>query len=213
MPGPYPYNNNIPQPNDQLSVSQGDLLTNFQAIANFLNENHVDFAQADAGKHKWVTFPRQPAVPAIFGTDTALFNMVPAAPAPLTGISETFVHKFVAAGTLAIDIPFTASVLSYSNPLPAQESYGWTYLPSGIILKWGTVNVVAGFNGPLNYDNVVSPSIPAFQNVFQVFLTPLNAGLILSITSHLVSWTNTTFTCEVNTPAANTKLNFLAIGY
>jgi hypothetical protein len=57
------YQANIPQPGDLLSQSQSDLLNNFMALQTLIDINHVDFASGDQGKHKWVTFPVQGAIP------------------------------------------------------------------------------------------------------------------------------------------------------
>lgn len=52
---------NIPQPLDDLSVSQGDLLTNFGQLNTQFAVNHVPFndSSSDKGKHKFVTYVEQ----------------------------------------------------------------------------------------------------------------------------------------------------------
>jgi|GEM_PF-2304284 len=60
------YNPDIPQPNDDMSLSQGDLLTNFTDLNNVygVNGDHVAFdAAADRGKHNKTTFPSLGAAP------------------------------------------------------------------------------------------------------------------------------------------------------
>ena len=52
-----PYQNNIPQPTDQLSVSQGDLLNNFASIYTLIGVNHVQFDASGQGKHFFAEFP------------------------------------------------------------------------------------------------------------------------------------------------------------
>ena len=51
----------IPQPKDPLSVSQGDLLTNFTQLNTQFGVNHVAFddAGANKGKHAFATFVEQ----------------------------------------------------------------------------------------------------------------------------------------------------------
>lgn len=45
----------IPNPNDLISVSQGQLKDNFQANKNTFDVDHVDFNATGAGRHKFVT--------------------------------------------------------------------------------------------------------------------------------------------------------------
>ena len=126
-----PYQADIPQPTDQLSKSQSDLLANFRSINTWCNVNHVNFnAGADAGKHKWVTFPREAVVPTPpFGaSELSLYNILNAT----SGVSELYVQKGVAAG-----IPFTLS-------RSVAASTGWTYLPSGMKIVWGQDTIAGG---------------------------------------------------------------------
>jgi len=58
------FNQNIPQPNDDMSDSQGDLLTNFQQLNTQFGVNHVSFdAAADSGKHNFCSFVEQASDP------------------------------------------------------------------------------------------------------------------------------------------------------
>ena len=65
------YDPDIPQPRDDLSVSQGELLANFQDLNTQFSINHValDDTTGDAGKHKFVTFVQQPGVPETKGDE------------------------------------------------------------------------------------------------------------------------------------------------
>lgn len=55
------YDPQIPQPGDDLSVSQQDLLDNFTSLDTIFGENHVLFSSGSAnkGKHKHVAFVSQ----------------------------------------------------------------------------------------------------------------------------------------------------------
>ncbi len=134
---------NIPQPNDRLRTSQGDLLGNFQASAGglgtMLNPNQG-----------YIQFPNQGAVPTLTGSQPGFFAKLTAAPQPVTGVSELFVNKNVQ-GLAFRQIPMTASILS-TNATPVTANPGWTYLPSGIILQWGTANIADNSNlAPVNF--------------------------------------------------------------
>lgn len=115
------YNQNIPQPADQLKNSQPQILGNFQEINTALNVNHVGFNVADEGKHKFLQMPRQGGSPTTAGTDLGLFALIGAN----SGVSELNFRR-QADGEV---IPFTEGLLA--NP-------GWTILPSGLLVKWGS---------------------------------------------------------------------------
>ncbi len=153
---------NIPQANDQLRISQGDILGNFGAINSYVGVNHVPFnTGVDDGKHNVVTMTEQTALPAFLPTETAIYNTVDL----ITNINQTFVHTKTLAGSA--DIPFTASFLGTHAPL--NDADGWTYLPSGILIKWTYLSGPGGlnsFNVPFGANNG-----PAFTNIFAVSLT------------------------------------------
>ena len=151
------YQNNIPQANQRLKDSQSDLLANFQAIQTLLAVNHGIFGAADEGKHKWVTFPVQVGAPAFGAGEDGLYNRLYAT----TNLNELHVHKQTSAGT--VEIPMTASILS-TNANPGLNVSGWTYLPSGVLLKWGqgTANGSTAFTFP------VAATIPVFTNVMSM---------------------------------------------
>jgi hypothetical protein len=154
------YNNSIPQPGDRLKDSQPQVLANFAAIQALIDVNHSIFGDAEEGKHKWITLPVQPAAPALAG-DNGFYNKLYAA----TAKNETYIHGQKSAGTT--DIPFTASILS--NSVQISDSTGWTYLPSGILLRWENVS---GFNGTTTV--TLGGGFPAFTTIYSVIATPYN---------------------------------------
>jgi len=127
-----PWNQNIPQPGDKLSQSQADLRGNFQALDTYVQVDHVAIAAADQGKHKKVSYVSQAYVAPILG--------------PVTAANEAIIFardSIAVPGTTALfykgpglaDIAGAAE-FSYANA----ASPGYTILPSGIWLQWGTGN-------------------------------------------------------------------------
>lgn len=59
------YNPDIPQPTDDLSLSQGDILRNFQSLNTLYGVDHVPLTNRsqDQGSHNHVTFVRQDSAP------------------------------------------------------------------------------------------------------------------------------------------------------
>lgn len=144
-----PYNNNIPQPTDLLSTSQPQLLTNFASIQTAFSVNHIpiDDGSGDQGKHRFVNMPVQVGTPATALTEGTLYTRNSAA----TGRLECWFVRGSGG-----DVPFTEGQ-SIAN--------GWSRLPSGIILKWGSV-----VGGPGNVNITYNTQQP-FTSVFQMLIS------------------------------------------
>jgi hypothetical protein len=211
------YQPNIPLATDQLSQSQSDIQGNFQAIKALVDVNHVDFANGvDFGKHNFVTFPVQSVAPVFAATEEGLYNKVPAAPFPLTAVNELFINKRSGAGS--VQIPMTASILSTSSS-PGFGSSGWTYLPSGILIKWGKFNTARNTLRTVTYN--VAANIPVFTQVFAVQANQtFNAGPSLGDLNTTICVGNVTATTfQVYARAIRTPNNgsvdvfFVSIGF
>ena len=204
------YNANIPQPNNLLSQSQDDILNNFQAIQTLVGINHVNFGGADQGKHKWVTFPSQGAIPpagsGFLAGELGLYNAVNAT----TTQQELYVNKTNQA--TVVQVPMTASTLS-SNSAPASNSGFWTYLPSGLVL-------IGGNGGPNSGLTTVTITVgPALTQILTVLICPYGGGTAdVNFAVRLVDITSpSTFRIYISprtTVGSGTgQFQFLAIGY
>lgn len=189
------YNNAIPNPPDKPSISQPQIKINFAGIKTLIDVNHETFDIPNQGMHKWITFPVQIASPLLAG-DNGLYNVNDFGG---TNKDEIFVHSQKSAGTT--DIPMTASVISHS--VPAQGDAGWAYLPSGIIMRWGS-NAVAG--GAATITLPATAGFPVFTTIYQVMLTPVGAGISVPLVAIV---NNTQF--SVNASGAG-SVRFLVIG-
>ncbi len=205
-----PYNGNIPQPTDQISQSQNQILDNFTAIQTVVAVNHVTFddPSGNQGKHKWVSFPVQTGAPSFAAGENGLYSL--AYNNNTTTKNEIFTHKQTSSGTQ--NIPFTAGILS-ANSAPATLTPGWTYLPSGILLKWSANEVANGLT-VINF--------PAGAPVFNVCMTVIvqvadgGAGDInRAIRLTAVNPTNFSVygSSRTTTGAASMNFTYLAIGY
>lgn len=172
-----PFNPLIPQANDLISVSQGQLLGNNTAVPVWEAVNHYEFGTGvNEGKHRFVTLPNQAAapVPPFLANEDALYTLNYTPPAGVAA-AELWVHKQVPAATA--EIPMTASVLS-QVAAPLINSNCWTYLPSGIIMKWG---FVAKAVNPPNVTttvnlNAIGVASPAFTQIFNAQVTIATLG-------------------------------------
>lgn len=137
------YNQNIPQPADQLKNSQPQLLANFQEINTLVNVNHIGFNLGDEGKHKFLQMPEQVAAPVTNASEIALFSIVGA----ISGVTEL---NFKRSGNPLTSIPFTEGLLA---------TPGWTILPCGLVVKWGSEVINAGAYNETQSRIVVYPVV------------------------------------------------------
>ena len=141
-----PFNNNIPLANDKLSTSQADINGNFQAVNTYVNVDHTAFNIADQGKHKQISFIQQAADPATGPTEAALYTKDSVA---VPGTAGLFYRP-----------PNSGAVAEFSYALKANP--GWTILPSGIIMKWGSFFCNPGAG---NAVYVAGAGIPNFAGI------------------------------------------------
>jgi hypothetical protein len=193
------YQSNIPQPTDQLDISQGDLLGNFTAVNTYVNVNHVPFGSSDQGKHAFVTFPIQTVVPSFNAGEEGLYNK------QLSSVSELYVNKQFNGS--AVQIPMTASILSTSAPVSGGP--GWTYLPSGIYLTWGTMTV--------NGNTTITLASPPPTQILSVMLTPITGSSSYVdaqvVVNAIISRTQFSVVGTINGAATNVTVGYLVLGY
>lgn len=206
----------IPLATDQLSQSQSQILNNFTAIKGLIDIDHVDFANGtNYGKHNKVTLPVQATMPTFLSGELGLYNLLPISPYPITGVDELFINKIVSGGA-AVQIPLTASILSTNNA-PSGSNNNWTYLPSGILLKWSQV-VIATNTSNLLITFTVNAAIPAFKGLLGVIATQNFSGapsatLLQNIIS-VGNYATTGFNIYAYGPSnMNINIQYIAIGY
>ncbi len=200
------YQENIPQPTNRLKDSQSDLLANFQAIKQLVDVNHSTFGSATEGKHIFVNFPTgTPTKNTLSTPEVALYSKNGAQ----SGVPELYFQ----ANNLAAD-----SGYAFTESLKATN--GWTRLPSGIVLKWGTSSITSR-NNLETITFPVAGNIPVFTAIYTVLaLQTFSAGPSLGDLNTAVSVGNfTTANFQVfaraiglpgGTPAV--PITYLAIG-
>lgn len=184
------WNQNIPQPTDQLDISQGDILGNFQALSPFLN-NVTDFA---------VILPTLGTQPTTSSSQVALYSALDAASNP----------------QLYYGPPSTGTPTNVTGA--AKSTNGWGFLPSGILIKWGTTTCAVNTLDTITFP--VSSTIPVFGSVFYVTASQtFAAGPTTSTLNASVGAGNLTTTTFQVWPNATTapltgtiSITYLAIG-
>lgn len=153
-----PYNPNIPQPTDAISDSQNDILDNFQAINTWVQVNHTGFdSPPNTGKHTVVEMPQQGA-------------------AFVTPVGEVAIECLASAyntnGPELIYLPENGgSRVEMTASLKANQ--GWTFLPSGLLVKWGTLAAIVP--GTFTHNFPIGATIPAYgTNVYNIIFQVSN---------------------------------------
>ena len=196
------YQQNKPLPTDQLSVSQGDIEQNYQAIKALVDVNHGTFTggASPEGKHIKVDVTQiapPAAEPVAAGTDLTIYNFLNA----LTTQSEMYVRRNGAAGT-----PFTASRNSTTD--------GYFYLPCGLLVRYGRGNATGN-------SSITLATQPYLTTVYFTMVTPRQtAGNTNRSTTYrsltIIPATSFTLnvTCAVRTTDApvSVDFNYLIIG-
>ena len=150
------YSANIPQPADNISASQSDLLNNFQALKTYFALDHNTWDATNAGLHKQVTIPNNSgADPGAAGTTGVYYAKT------VSGVVSPYFQNAVGASVLWRSASGNGLVTQTTGGTP---SAGTMTLPNGIIMKWGYV--AGAKNG-----TVISFSSAFPSNCFSVQIT------------------------------------------
>lgn len=149
--------NIIPTAGQTLNQTRDPIRNNFTSLQNVFGVDHATYGSVNEGKHNQITFPAHVGAIGSTAGELYLFNQT-AAP---TNVPDIWLKR--GAGTA---FPMTGS---------GNAVNGWTYLPSGILLKWGSLLV--GDNTNFNIDANQGPSYAiTVGSVFSVQLTGQSVG-------------------------------------
>ena len=195
---------NVPLASQSLGQTNASIRGNFSVIGAAFIVDHVDYNTSGQGKHNQVTFPVQGAQPTFLTGEEGLYNFLNAT----TNKNELYVHKQLVAGT--VDIPFTASKMS--NYAFASCNSGWSYLPSGLLIKWGSI---AANSPAISVNTTTISGGPAFQQVFTVMVTSVDTGTATNFICgqrSAVDLGTGIFTAWCANNNGSTSINYLVIG-
>jgi hypothetical protein len=154
------FNPNLPNPGDKLSVSQGQLKSNNGVLNTSFGVNHFPFSDisGNSGKHNFVEFVERSAIPSpIVAGEETLYAKV------IAGQGQLFMTR----GSSGVEIQLTGPGVPITNLI------GQTFLPGGIVMKWGTLIIPANSTSSYSY----MPTLPNFpNNGFNVQLTGFKGG-------------------------------------
>lgn len=205
------YQNDIPKATDRLKDSQSDLLNNFASIYNLVNQDHVIFDAVGQGKHKQVSLPVQSPAPTFAAGEVGLYSFLD----PTTSKNELYINK--TNQVTVTQIPASASLLSISST-PVAGSNGWTYLPSGILIKWGITTVSIGSLQAINTTIATGPNYSAILGAQVSIFSGTNADVDRAVRlanfpggQNITVWVSRR--TSTASPGGTSPVSWLAIGY
>ena len=157
---------------DKIKNTRPQLQENFTQIQTWTAVDHATFGTQNEGKHNQVTLPiNTPAAPVAGEIKLWCDTFVPTAQPEL----------FIGNGTSGLNWPFTARLANQN---------GYTFLPGGLLLKWGSEarNVMTG--GPFTY--VFNAAVP-FTQIFSAWASVAatnNPGQDVNAISYVTDFTN-----------------------
>lgn len=196
----------IPNATDQISQSQLQIQTNFASIKALIDVNHVGFADGvNFGKHDFIEFPVQSPVPTTVGAEVGLYSQQ----STLTSQPELVFARQMGStvpNPVLLTTEFTSA--AWTNP-------GWTKIPSGILVKWGSFTANGNTNTTINFP--VAASVPVFTDVLNIQLTVSNPASgspnqVVMLTNNTTT-TLTVFLRQLIGGATNAVVFYLAIGF
>lgn len=181
------YTPNIPQPSDDPSVSQNQILENFQTLDTAFSQDHGAYNSATEGLHHQVTFPVGPLAGQPFTYLAGEIGLQSLDQAP-TSRPDIWLTR--GAGTAFPATGYSTGGTNVAN--------GWTYLPSGVLLAWGRATIPAPGSLTVTYaaELLNFPGFSTFWGPPQV--VRISSGATITATVFLNAFTQTTFTANTS---------------
>ena len=156
----------VPQSGQTLAQTRQPILQNFTDIQNQFAVNHVQYNDPSgfAGEHNKVSFVQQTSVAPVINK-VLLYNLLDAT----TGQNELYMSRSTAAA-------FPITEMAAGSTSSTGSSRGWTYLPSGMIIKFRKVTA-SGNNFTVDFNTGKAAGEPSFGNALLcATITPLGAS-------------------------------------
>jgi len=182
-----------PAPPDDLDISVSDIQGNFQTSNTVMAVNHYEFdvTTGDQGKHRFVEMPVN-ALPTTLAAEGSLYTKA-------SGQTQLFYTSDAGAVEYQMTRAIDANVATFGI-----ASDGWTFLPGGLIMKYGTFLLVP--TTPTTY----TPPGPAFTNIPTSIVLTINST---STTNNAALWSNaTTTTVDAHVISGTRTVSYMIIG-
>ena len=191
-----PAYNDTPQAAQAINTTQTLIQTNFSSLSTVNNVNHVAITDAsDYGKHKFLQMPEQGASPTTAANEAAIF----ARQGALSSVAELCFRR----ESNGAVVEFTGGTLA--DP-------GWTRLPSGLLIKWGTTSLTTP-PAPAVCTFPIAGTIPVFTSVFTVFVNPISITGLANVAVTLYDFSTTQFRAQLSQRTTTYVISPLSVHY
>lgn len=193
---------NIPQPGQSLGQTVNLISGNFTNYAQVISVNHLGPNGANAGKHNLSEYVVQAQSPATSANEVATFCRVGNISNPWSTTPELYLQsQNQVAGAGDIQMSRLDSGIKFGTT-------GWTFLPGGFIMQWGSCGIV---NGEFTTVYTARGGIAFKVQTWQVFLVANDPGIPPNLVYTINELLNapTQFVGHTNLPVT---LSYLAIG-
>ncbi len=138
--------NDVPLTGQTLNTTRPLIRANFQTIDSAFLVDHVDYNTAGAGKHEKVTLVANNAAAFLAGEMGMFNNNVAPYNRP-----DIWIQRGVGVTSTTL---FPMTGYNFAGTGAGTGGIGWTYIPSGMKMMWGTVTTSAGGTAVITYAGV-----------------------------------------------------------
>lgn len=147
------YTSNIPQPGDNPSQSQDQILQNFQSISTVNGVNHVAFNDANEGKHKFLQMPEQGSAPTTASDEGGLYTKA------VSAVTQLFWRN---------ENNGTEQQFTNTSPSASGSDFAWNFA-NGLQIRFGT-------KSHTGTSTAITFSTAFTNNAYSAFLTPIGGA-------------------------------------
>lgn len=133
----------LPNSGQSLGQTRDGIRTNFNLIRSTVDQNHVDFDLANAGKHTCVQIPVLAAIPAnpippggLVAGEATIYAKTSGGESQLFATPDASGNEYQMSAFRTGDYASFGNYTNYAPPV-ANQNGGWTFLPGGLILQYG----------------------------------------------------------------------------
>lgn len=198
----YTFSTNIPQSGQKISSTQVPMQSNFQAISELINVNHVGFTDPNNyGMHTYLSLPAQGSAPSTSSSEMAIYC------AASTGANPYEIYyRYPSDGTI-VQLSGSSTDTGSSTGVATD---GFAYLSSTLFMKWGTASGITTGTNTITFPT--SSDIPVFSSIYTVYYTQASVATSYLIESYISSTSTTQFTLYVPTSGFASSIYWLAFG-
>ena len=159
----------LPNVGNTLGGTRDQIRTNFTLLKTTIDKNHIDMDGSFPGKHIMSQYnvASFPGLAGMQAGDATLYGKI------LGGVSQLYYTPDASMKEYQMTNPDTATYATFGTKDVSLYNRGWTFLPGGLILNYGSYSNASGDNGTFIFAR------PFTVGVFSISGGPLTTGVNL----------------------------------